>query len=349
MTISLLSRRSASTLHGRDAPRPAPDGVGAGVQVIGRSRMAYRWFAYPRGVAKIDAQRATLMAARAWSPFPADGLFLVAGRLGMSAWTWRPDAATPEGVPATLLQAPGRDGARLLLNPDGVEGQIWREGELRASQSWSALPDEIVWQGFLRGAGEAPERQGAPPAPEEPVWRSAPYARRWSEPAASLPWLPAGLSIDWLQDVRLRRALLALALFAAAYVGGDAARAWSDLKAVESALAQEEGRIRAARADRDAALAAAAQSQTLAALAAKPSPLSLLAAVAAALPEEGVRLIDWFQQPADLNATLIVSKALDGAALVRRLEAIPGVAGVTLDGAGGTEERVVRLRLALAR
>lgn len=349
MTISLLSRRPASTLHGRDAPHPAPPGVGAGVQVIGRSRLAYRWFAYPQGAARIDAQRAAAMAARAWTPFPETGLLLVAGKLGMSAWAWRPEASTPEAIPSTLLQAPGQDGARLLRQPDGMEGQVWRDGELRASQHWSAPPEAAAWRSFLRGAGIAPDQQGAQPLPIDPVWRSSPLARRWGEPGMDIPWLPGGFSLHWLQDQNLRRGLLAAALFAAAFIVGDAARAWVSLNAVEAAVAQEESRIRAVRADRDATLAATAQNQTLASLAAKSSPLSLLAAVAAALPEDGVRLIDWFQQPADLNATLIVGKPLDGAALVRRLEAIPGVAGVTLDGAGGSEERVVRLRLALAR
>jgi hypothetical protein len=197
----------------------------------------------------------------------------------------------------------------------------------------------------LRGAGIAPDQQGVQPHPIDPVWRASPLARRWGEASLDI----GGLNLHWLQDPRLRRGLFAAGLFAAAFIVGDAARAWVSLSEVEAALTQEESRIRAVRADRDATFEATAQNQALANLAAKSSPLSLLAAVAAAMPEDGVRLIDWFQQPADLNATLIVSKTLDGAALVRRLEAIPGVTGVTLDGAGGAEERVVRLRLALAR
>lgn len=349
MTISLFSRRPASTLQGRSASHPAPPGVGAGVQVIGRSRMAYRWFAYPSGAAKIDARRAAAMAARAWTPFNEAGLFLVAGKQGMWAWAWRPEAAAPEATPATLLQTLGPDGARLLRHPDGIEGQVWREGELRASQYWPVPPNAAAWRGFLRGAGIAPDQQGAAPQLIDPIWRSSPFARRWGEAGLDVPWLPGGASLHWLQDLRLRRGLFAAGLFAAAFIIGDAGRAWVSLSEVEAALTQEESRIRAVHADRDATLAATAQNQTLATLAAKSSPLSLLAAVAAAMPEDGVRLIDWFQQPADLNATLIVSKPLDGAALVRRLEAIPGVTGVTLDGAGGAEERVVRLRLALAR
>lgn len=349
MTISLLSRRPASTLHGRDASRPAPQGVGGGVQAIGRSRLAYRWFAYPRGAERRDAQRAAAMAARAWTPFPETAMFLVAGKLGMSAWAWRPFDAGPEPVPATLLQPPGQDGARLLRHPDGVEAQVWLSGELRASRCWVATPDADAWRSFLRAAGVAPDQQGAPPAPIDPIWRSTPFGRRWNEGSLEIPGFPEGMSVDWLSGANLRRGFLAIALFAAAFVSGDAARAWVDLRTIEARVALEESRIRAARADRDAALAATAQNQPLASLAARSSPLSLLAAVAAALPEEGVRLIDWFQQPSDLSATLIVVRPLDGAALVRRLEAIPGVSGVTLDGAGGSEERVVRLRLALAR
>lgn len=317
--------------------------------MIGRSLLAYRWFPYSEGTAKADAQRVAMMAARAWSPFSEAGLYLVPGRLGMAAWAWRPLDQAVDGIPATLLQKPVQEGARLLRHPDGIEGQVWRDGELRASQYWSTSPDASVWRSFLRSAGIAPDQHGVPPDVVDPVWRAAPLARRLSGTALDISWLPSGFPVHWLEGQRVWRGFLATALFLVALVIGDAARVRVSLSEVEAALSTEEGRFRAVRADRDAVLAATAQQQALLTLLAKPSPLNLMAAVAAALPDDGVRLIDWFQQPTDLNATLIVSKSLDGATLVRRLEAIPGVAGVTLDGAGGSEERVVRLRLVLAR
>ncbi len=168
----------------------------------------------------------------------------------------------------------------------------------------------------------------------------SPWARRWDGAVGALPDRFA-----WMERVSAFGVAAVVAAFAFAYFSADAVRAWAQLSAAEGALRSGESAFLSASSDREAALALIQRNQPLAIAATRGSPLGLMAGVAAALPDDGVRLIDWFQQNSDLNASMIVNRPLDGAALVRRLEAIPNVATVTLDGAGGSEERVVRLRL----
>lgn len=152
-------------------------------------------------------------------------------------------------------------------------------------------------------------------------------------------------SLGWLEWPVVRAAGLAAAAFMIAFFLSDAWRAYSDMSAAEARLQQNEGAYRIARDDQEAILALSERNRPVAALIAWGSPLGLMAAVAAALPEDGIRLIDWFQQRGDLNASLLVNRPLDAAALVRRLEAIPEVTSVVLEGIGGGDERVMRLRL----
>jgi hypothetical protein len=311
--------------------------------VIGRAHCAYRWFPYPTNGSLADRQRAVQMAARAWSPFAEEGLYLTAGSAGFSAWSWNPTLIKDDGVPAALLQPAGADGCRLVRQPDCWEGQFWDRGELRASVWWAVLPSSDDWRRFQRGAGLPPEQQGVLPSPVDAVWLKSPRSSRSSAQSGMGGGLPA--SLGWLELPVVRAAGMVAAAFMIGFFLTDAWRAYRDMSAAEASLRQNEAAYRIARDDQEAILVLGERNQPLAALIARGSPLTLMAAVAAALPEDGVRLIDWFQQRGDLNASLLVSRPLDAAALVRRLEAIPEVTSVVLEGIGGSDERVMRLRL----
>lgn len=97
-------------------------------------------------------------------------------------WTWSPAADAPAReraawVPESLVRPRAfADGARLLALIEGVEGQIWRGGDLVASQWWPSRPNEQAWHRFLRSAGLAPEAAGAVPTAQSMGW-SPPWAR----------------------------------------------------------------------------------------------------------------------------------------------------------------------------
>ncbi len=98
-------------------------------------------------------------------------------------WIWPsplPAAARGEErwIPETLLGAPPlEDGFRLLAQRPGVEGQVWRGGQLASSQWWPQVPDTDAWQRFLRSAGLDPDLAPSPPEPVVLSWSASPWGR----------------------------------------------------------------------------------------------------------------------------------------------------------------------------
>ena len=150
-------------------------------------------------------QRASAAAVVVRRQEPAPGaLHHIAWTGGIAhAWVWpEPDAGLLAGeagwIPETLLRAkPDQDGPRLLAMMRGVEGQVWREGDLRASQWWPAPPDAAAWRRFLRAAGLAPETDDVP-EPEALPWAD----RSWGDRPAGLPGSPAALErLAWVAGI----------------------------------------------------------------------------------------------------------------------------------------------------
>lgn len=182
---------------------------------------------------------------------------------------------------SSLLPQPAQpDGARLLAVARGVEGQVWRAGQLVASRCWPAPPSPEAWSRFLRAAA-MPVAAGPPaletlPAAAQP-WGQA--IRRWR-------WAPAQLETAfWRGSAVLLGVLLGWPLIAALLWGS--ASLWQ---------AQQLDALRAASAPLIAAREQAEQAQrrleTLARLGAGPVDAALLADLRERLPAED-RLSGW--------------------------------------------------------
>ncbi len=158
--------------------------------VVPRSRCQFRRVELP---AMAPAQRlaaAELAAKRAY-PQPDCCHYLQCSGSTAQVWIWRPegpaaDAAELRWLPESCLFPPARDdGARLLELTVGVEGQLWRDGEMLASRWWPGLPEESQWLGFVRAAGAPglarPEPQrlalGEPARGDRAWWAFASPAR----------------------------------------------------------------------------------------------------------------------------------------------------------------------------
>ena len=150
-------------------------------------------------------QRAAAAAVAVRRQEPAPGaLHHIAWTGGTAhAWVWpEPDADQLAGesgwIPETLLRSPPtEDGPRLLAMMHGVEGQVWRENELRASQWWPEPPSAAAWRRFLRAAGLAPADDQVP-APEALDWANRP----WGDRPAGLPGSPAALErLAWAAGI----------------------------------------------------------------------------------------------------------------------------------------------------
>lgn len=85
-------------------------------------------------------------------------------------WIWeKPLPAAQKGrirwMPESALRRPLiANGQHLLQCLVGVEGQVWEDGRLLASQWWPVVPAIETWQRFLRGASIALDRAPVMPA-----------------------------------------------------------------------------------------------------------------------------------------------------------------------------------------
>jgi hypothetical protein len=157
---------------GADGARTLASGGNAGVlALVGRELCLY----LDVDTSKVSPrQRAGYVATlvRRAAPFadPDHDVLWLQGRA--SVWYWsrervRGVAGTGPGIRfrAEALyrgDIPAGDADQLLvLDDDGVEARIWRQGRLRASRWWSAPPDAATWQAFARGAGL--DARSAPP------------------------------------------------------------------------------------------------------------------------------------------------------------------------------------------
>ena len=111
-------------------------------------------------------------AVRRWSPFQDPQSHLEWAGDHAMAWAWSkgrvlgdagvegraPVATQPRRLlPESLFRGePHASGEELLAMDHGIEGRVWREHRLAASEWWPAPPGLGEWNQFLRGAGIAP-------------------------------------------------------------------------------------------------------------------------------------------------------------------------------------------------
>jgi hypothetical protein len=263
---------------------------------VPRADCLHRRFVFG-GVPAAQREPALALAAERAAPTPG----------GRHAVRWQGDAAQLWLLPAehcaslgsdevlvaesSLLPPPdGRDAERLVAVQRGVEGQVWRNGELRASRWWPSAPDADAWARFLRASGLP-----VPAVATLPVIETLPLlSEPWGQPGGRLAWAPAQLEAAfWTSLVALAAVVIGWQL--AASVVWTTAAAWQSHRVEqlrESAAPQIEARERAelARARIDA----------FRALTATPVDLLLLADLRRTLPPE-TRLTAWFRDATQLR------------------------------------------------
>lgn len=232
-------------------------------------------------------------------------------------WSWLPPTATTAReragwVPETLLR--GRadtDGARLVALVEGVEGQVWKDGALVASQWWPAAPGVEAWHRFLRSAGLAPPADARLPMVRDTGW-SAPWARVRGATAGT----------DRLEAIAWRTVLAGVALV----LGWQVMAREEERDAHAALVARTEAlRLRATPIldARERADTARADVERLRALQRASSDYALMPAVSLPLGE-GARLLGWQRQGDVLKAKVAVAdtdprRAVEAFARVRLL------------------------------
>lgn len=283
------------------------------------------------GLAPADRMPFLRTQLMAWSPFDDSAYAIVMASDAAIVFAWdqrdfeqraraaglapRPGRVWPE----TLLLAPRPDGPALQRCSLGVEGQVWRDGQLRASRWWPQAPDAAAWRNFQRSGGVPAHAQSElPPAATAdggPDWLPQPWAQ------------PQTLD-DMAERSRLRlHAMAALAAAALllptlwlAQAHWSVSRERVELDTRGAALATGAQPLLTARTE---SLTALATLDALVSIVERPQALDLLTHLSRHLPADGSRItrLEW-----------------DGSRLRLALAVPPGTARITyvdaLEGGG---------------
>jgi hypothetical protein len=305
-----------------------PGLVSAGGQprwLVARSLCRFRHFTLP--VAAGPQRRAVLRnLLLAWAPFDDARYSLVIAGDSAFAWAWDRGRAlamlaqASSGAPARLFPEalvaapPPGDGVRLVRALEGVDGQVWRRGELIASRWWPAAPAQQDWARWVRAAASesAVNVDESVPGTQEPVWQA--------------PWAE-GMDVDALLSSTSRLERVALGAALAGLVGLTSAQVHQAWVAYgeRQVLTAERDRLEALAAPvvgaRDRALTLTNQVALLTGQLAAPAPLEVLQHLAERLPARGVTLKELELSGTRLRLGLEVATDLPRTALVKDLQA----------------------------
>lgn len=179
------------------APQQRGGPLGPVERVVPRAQCAWRRLDFAAVARNRRAAAAELAIRRAYPDARARHCIVWAGSAA-HAWIW--SGAANDGdeqrwwPESALIPPPAADGPRLLALSQGCEGQVWRQGELRASRWWPQAPDQSQWHLFLRASGVEDAAEARVPLPQSLPW----LARPWGGGRGAIPWSPATLErIGW--------------------------------------------------------------------------------------------------------------------------------------------------------
>lgn len=243
-----------------------------------------------------------------WSPFP-DSAYAIVWQDGFAGvWCWdnsrieaeiRKHGRQPKSqqkIPESLLRPAAQDGLRLLKCLEGVEGQYWQDAQLMASRWWPQAPNAHDWLSFQRDCGIPVEQQQAAVTAQDLPLQTHPWGKisALSGAADQLP----------LAEAALYGALILALGLPTLYLGLHRYQ-------INSAIADSKGKLAAIREKasplfdaREKALESLARIKAIYALEHYPPPLSLMAAVAQALPKDGSFVREWDMTGNQLKITV---------------------------------------------
>jgi Tfp pilus assembly protein PilN len=285
---------------------------------------------------------AAKLNARARTPIADPEFYFDWGTDQVGVWSWpkslTSDLTDFEGeiLPETVLHSPLQDGARLMKAIDGYEGQVWRDGQLRASRWWPNQPGDADWANFMRVSRMTGVDQFRP-AVEELVLTD--------RPAHDQPYTAL---LDRVKSINLRD-MAALALLCIAVPGLYLLGQWAHLSQTRasanaelSALSVETAEISEARRSAQTA------SNELAAYASalnRRHPAELLASVSEELARFSIRLDAFEQNDDQLALNLRADADFAPEALVRAMENNPLMNSVRLEPGRGNGEWLLTAQL----
>ncbi|WP_439635697.1 hypothetical protein [Oceanicaulis sp.] len=289
---------------------------------------------------------AAKLSARARTPIADPDFYFDWGDDQIGVWSWpktlTADLTEFEGeiLPETVLHPPLQDGARLMTTIDGYEGQVWRDGQLRASRWWPSQPGDADWASFLRMTRSAGADQ-IRPAPEDLVLTD--------RPAHAQPYTAL---LDRVKSISLRD-MTALALVCIAVPGLYLLGQWAQLSRTHAAASTELAALSEETAEIGTArLTAQSASNELALYAQalnRRHPAELLASVSEELARFSIRLDAFEQNDALLSLNLHADGDFAPEELVRTMENNPLMNSVSLEPGRGRGEWLLTAQLESAQ
>ncbi len=279
------------------------------------------------------------MAVQRWSPF-ADTRFHIdwVGPRAM-VWAWSNGqildlgdnevAPNPRRVSPESLHrgSPAADGAQLVAMDEGVEGRVWRDQAMIASQWWPAPPALREWNMLRRGAGLAAD--AGVPVPD-------------MVPLAAIPWTRQ--RVEAFNDLagRHRKSLLALAVGIAVAVVcvplAASIRLGFKTLMLQRVIDSESQGIQPTLAARESAEQDLARVKELLRLRPPQRQLRLLSTVVAATPGANWKLLEWRMPDASSVEVVLQMVSPDPTGIVRGWEASGVFSNVSVDiGRSGSE------------
>jgi hypothetical protein len=264
-----------------------------------------------------------------WSPHRETGRCVVWRNETAQVWIWdeaaRKDAARAEGVsvsrvyPESLLRPPpGHDMVRIVSCVEGMEGQVWKDGILRAGRWWGAPPSPDEWARFLVAYDFAPD--STIPTPEE-------------IPLLDRPWGKTSAG-SRLLDMRHERKLLSGAIAVIALVliweGVAAVRLQNAQKALETRVAELAREVDPLLNARNRAMEYRQTAQRVASLAPYPAQIQLMTSIAEQFRPKDSVLVEWHYNAGYLRFVL-QGKNLDPSYYVSAYQKLPYFKDVTAE------------------
>jgi len=325
-------RPSLKALSSGEPPTERRAGGLFGREILVLSRALCRFRYYAGDYRRSKALQALRLRVSYDSPFAETGMHIRPGANGAGVWTWdaaavrdRLSGTRPHQILAeSALHDAMASGARCVACIDGVEGQVWEEGELTHARWWPGEPDSESWKTFLRGARKPAGENAGTPEAVEAAWQDPPL---FEEPA------PA-----WLQKTAYRYAGLIAVFVLLAPISFEAARWGYALWAEDRYRSQVEEKRETARpylAARRDGLAALDQAETHAAIGDERLLVRGLLDARFALEPFSVSIDRMQLSERDIRMYVAVSGEEQGAEMVQRLENRPSWSDVSLQPSSG--------------
>jgi hypothetical protein len=316
--------------------------------VVSRQLTRHHVFNLPEALPEAQRRAALDLQVRKSFPFKQPGFAVQWQGQAASVYAWdsetlraaQDEAGVPHGtqvVPETFMRPRHDNGARLAAMLDGVEGQIWADGFLRATRWWPEPPAADDWRKFLRASGL--QATDSEPVPAELAFTERP----WTEGAFSLD--------DWSWLMKSPRALAAAATAALCpfvLIG-------AQITAVSITEARIQGEIQSlsaanqdVRKDRAAAYANLDAVEDILDLDPYPAQAEVLSTAITHLANAGApKILSWNFDRGNLEVILRGAQDLDPTAYITLFERDTGFEGVSGTFVG--QERDLQLRMTLSK